>query len=168
MVNYIYVASALLLAIIVIFSRKLFFALIFAAVQFAMHKLASKLKLDVIPFVNFDYELSNIIAIISVYMFGLQYAFIIIGVTVVIHIFHQEIADILGLSDYVIKTGFLAVIISLFPEVSLAFLIPNAILAQKALGVAYNKVLGSDIFSVFNFKEAFTVMVYFAVFRLLG
>jgi len=150
--------------IVLIVSRKLFFAGALGFLQYKSHVLIKALRLDVIPLVNLDFELSNIIMIFVTLIFGIPFAFFIMFLNIIIHFTHEELTGIETIIDYIVLNSVLVLVISVSGSFSS---IPYAIIASKIVGIFMSKLLGSDLFSVSNFKEVFTMVLYLAVFGIL-
>jgi hypothetical protein len=163
-----YVLPALLIAVAMFFvSRRLFLSIVFMLAQVMGNALVSRLKLGSFPLLNWDYEVSNILLITATATIGPLFALVVAGGTMLLHSVHEEVTDLHSLLDYALRSIILVAVIGL-SGVELFTVIPWAILLSKLPVIILDKVLwGSYLWSVFNYKELFSVIAYFAVFNLL-
>ena len=115
-----------ILAFIVV--DKLFFALVIAGIQYFAPYVISKLRLNSIGVLNFDTEVSNLLVIAATRFLSPVYALVIIGATMAIHAFHEEVTDMHSFLESAIRGIILIAVVALFGTTPLLVLIPWAIL----------------------------------------
>ena len=166
--KYLYVIFAIMALAVLLLNARLFIAIAFAAVQFFSSRLVHWLRLNVIPLVNFDYEISNLLLIAAALWFGPGYAFLIIALLSAVHFLHGDVLDARGTIDFIVRASVLVAALMPLQDAPLS-LVPWAILASKIAGILFRKLFfGARIISIMTIKETFTSMAYFAFFSLFG
>jgi len=162
------IIPGLILAVILyLIARKLLITLIIGIFQYMSHTIVSKLRLNVMPLISIDFEVSNIITILVATFAGFGYAFMVIFLNIAIHLSHEEVVDFSGMIDYFIKASILVIVVA-FMTAPLTVTIPIAILLSKGYGIAKNLLNFSPVdFISSTTKDVFAIILYFAVFGLL-
>jgi len=155
-----YLVGVALVIILFFVSKKLFASLIFVSAQVIGNAIIDKIGLNRLSILNWDIELSNIIIIVATLTIGPGFALLIGLATVGYHAFHEEVVDIHSMIDYSLRAAIIVGVIAVVPGA-----IPWAILFSKIPVIFLNKFLwGSHLWGVYNWKEIFSVAVYFIIF----
>jgi hypothetical protein len=162
----------LLMMTLLFFSPALSFVIFAVIAQRYGPDLIPKLILDKLPWFNWSDEISFFLTIIATILFGPLYAFLIIGITFVVHFFKTEVVDFNRLRDYVIINVFLALltyIIYTTLPIPVLILIPFALAVSKIFKFAYESAfLGMPLISMPRLEEVFGIFIYFAIFSFIG
>jgi len=147
-------------------SRKLFATILFVFGQVIGNVIIDRLRLNRLPVLNWDYELSNILIITATATIGPGFALLFAAAVMAYHAFHEEVTNLFSVLDFAVRslsiTGFIAL-----SGLPLTVAIPWAILISKvAFLILFYFRGGKSIFLVFNYKEIISVFAYFAVFNL--
>ena len=164
-----YALLALISAILYIISEKIFYTTIITTVQYFSKPIASKIKLDQIPMINIDMELSNILIILTTRFIGLRYGLFIVGLTFLIHLVHVEVISVRRILDYSLRGASLVFGVYIFSSISIIELTPYLILAIKATMIMFSSILfKASVLSYSNLKEAFAIGYYFVIFEIIS
>ncbi len=148
------------IAVVAIFYWKVSAAVLLGALQYHSRTLISALRLNIIPLINFDYELTNLILIFSLLALGLPFALLAMLSAIAAHFMHEEIVSIGGIADFVARSSVLLLVAGTL-SLPLSALIPAAIVSSKVFAAVFGRlVFGARLLSVKNIKEAFASAVY--------